>query len=141
MNELEQRLFDLTNTQRLFRRVRPLVEASELSQAARRHSDDMLRRRFFSHVNPDRKTAADRIRTALPAARYREISASAENLWMRSGAVTSAEKLVEEAVAQLMDSRPHRANILNARYTHLGVGVAVTRSEVRVTQLFARFER
>jgi hypothetical protein len=27
------------------------------------------------------------------------------------------------------------------RYTHLGVGVALTVSEVRVTQLFARFER
>ena len=130
-------MFELTNTQRLFRRVRPLVEVSELSQAARRHSEVMLQHRFFAHINPDRKTAADRVKAAL----NREMSASAENLWMRSGAVTSAEKIVEEAVAQLMDSRPHRSNILNSRYTHLGVGVAVTRSEVRVTQLFARFER
>lgn len=130
-------MFDLTNKQRLFGRIRPLVEVKELSQAARRHSEDMLRRRFFAHTNPDRKTPADRVKAAL----NREVSASAENLWMRTGAVTSAEKLVEEAVAQLMDSRPHRSNILNDRYTHLGVGVAVTRSEVRVTQLFARFER
>jgi uncharacterized protein YkwD len=137
VNELEQRLFELTNTQRLFRRVRPLVEVNELSQAARRHSEDMLRRRFFAHTNPDRKTAADRIKAVLK----REVSASAENLWMRTGAVKSAEKIVEEAVAQLMDSRPHRINILNERYTHTGVGVAVTRYEVRVTQLFARFER
>jgi len=137
VNDLEQRLFELTNTQRLFRRVRPLVEVNELSQAARRHSEDMLRRRFFAHVNPDRQTAADRITAAV----NREASASAENLWMRTGAVASAEKIVEEAVAQLMNSRPHRTNILNSRYTHVGVGVAVTRSEVRVTQLFARFER
>ena len=137
MNELEQRLFELTNTQRLFRRVKPLAESNALSEAARRHSEDMLRRRFFSHTNPDRKTAADRIKAVL----NREVSASAENLWMRTGTVASAEKIVEEAVAQLMDSRPHRSNILNPRYTHAGVGVAVTRSEVRVTQLFARFER
>ena len=137
MNELEQRLFELTNTQRLFRRVRPLVEVNELSRAARRHSEDMLRRRFFSHTNPDRKTAADRIKAVLK----RQVSASAENLWMRTGAVKSAEKVVEEAVAQLMNSRPHRSNILNERYTHIGVGVAATRDEVRVTQLFARFER
>jgi uncharacterized protein YkwD len=136
VNELEQRLFELTNTQRLFRRVRPLVEAPELSQAARRHSEDMLRRRFFAHTNPDRRTTADRIRAVLK----RDVSASAENLWMRSGAVASAAKIAEEAVAQLMDSRPHRSNILNDRYTHGGVGVAVTRYEVRVTQLFARFE-
>lgn len=134
---MEQRLFELTNTQRLFRRVRPLVEVNELSQAARRHCEDMLRRRFFAHTNPDRKTAADRIKAVL----NREVSASAENLWMRTGVVASAEKIVEEAVARLMDSRPHRSNIVNARYTHVGVGVAVTRSEVRVTQLFARFER
>jgi uncharacterized protein YkwD len=137
VNDLEQRLFELTNTQRLFQRVRPLVEVDALSQAARRHSEDMLRRRFFAHINPDRKTAADRIRAAL----NRDVSMSAENLWMRTGAVASAEKVVEEAVAQLMNSRPHRSNILNSRYTHVGVGVAVTRSEVRVTQLFARFER
>lgn len=137
MNELEQRLFELTNTQRLFRRVRPLIEVNELSQAARRHSEDMLRRRFFAHTNPDRKTAADRIKAVLK----RELTASAENLWMRTGAVRSAEKIVDEAVANLMDSRPHRSNILNERYTHTGVGVAVTRYEFRVTQLFARFER
>jgi uncharacterized protein YkwD len=137
VNELERRLLELTNTQRLFRRVRPLVEVNELSQAARRHSEDMLRRRFFAHVNPDRQTAADRIKAALK----REVSASAENLWMRTGALASADKIVEEAIAQLMNSRPHQSNILNSRYTHIGVGVAVTRSEVRVTQLFARFER
>lgn len=137
MNDLEQRLFELTNTQRLFQRVRPLIELNALSQAARRHSEDMLRRRFFAHINPDRKSAADRIKAALD----REVSMSAENLWMRTGAVASAEKIVEEAVAQLMNSRPHRSNILESRYTHVGVGVAVTRSEVRVTQLFARFER
>ena len=137
MNEWEQRLFELTNTQRLFHRVRPLVEVNELSQAARRHSEDMLRRRFFAHTNPDRKTAADRIKAVLK----RELTASAENLWMRTGAVKSADKIVEEAVAQLMDSRPHRSNILNERYTHTGVGVAVTRYEIRMTQLFARFER
>jgi uncharacterized protein YkwD len=137
VNELEQRLFELTNTQRLFRRVKPLVEVNELTLAARRHSEDMLRRRFFSHTNPDRKTTVDRVRAALK----REVTASAENLWMRTGAIASAQKIVDEAVAQLMDSRLHRNNILNARYTHVGVGVAVTRYEVRVTQLFARFER
>ena len=40
-----------------------------------------------------------------------------------------------------MASAHHRANIMNRRYLHLGVGVALTASEIRVTQLFARFER
>ncbi len=39
-----------------------------------------------------------------------------------------------------MASKHHRANIVNRRYTHMGIGVAMTASEVRVTQLFARFD-
>jgi uncharacterized protein YkwD len=138
MTEIEQRLFDLMNVQRYRGRLRPLVEAPTLTIAARRHSEDMLRRRFFNHVNPDRKTHRDRIDAVL---RWKS-GETAENLWMRSGPVTKANlsKIVDDAIAQLMASRHHRANILNRRYTHMGIGVAMTASEVRVTQLFARFE-
>ena len=136
---LEQRFFDLTNLQRTRRRLRPLAADAALSDAARRHSEDMLRRRFFAHINPDRQTPADRIAAAV----RRPVGASAENIWMRSGPVPSTilSRVVEEAFAQLMASPSHQRNITNARYTHLGVGVAITASELRVTQLFARFER
>lgn len=139
MTEGEQWVFDLTNGQRRRAGLRPLVEAATLSLAAKRHSEDMLRRRFFSHVNPDGKTHADRINVVLQWTS----GETAENLWMRSGPVTPANLagIVDEAVKQLMASRSHRANILNRRYGHLGIGVALTASEVRVTQLFARFER
>jgi uncharacterized protein YkwD len=139
VTEIEQRFFDLTNLQRHWNRLRPLVEASALSLAAKRHSEDMLRRRFFAHVNPDRHTHADRINAVLNW----KAGASAENLWMRSGRTTPATlaKIVDEAIAQLMASPEHRVNILNRRYTHMGMGVAMTASEMRVTQLFARFER
>lgn len=139
MTEIEQRFFDLTNEQRRRGRLVPLVEAEALSTAARRHSQDMLRRRFFAHVNPDRKTHADRINAVL---RW-TAPESAENLWMRSGPMTAASlaKVIDQAIAQLMASAHHRANIMNRRYLHLGVGVALTASEIRVTQLFARFER
>ena len=138
MTEIEQRLFDLMNVQRHRGRLRPLVEAATLSLAAKRHSEDMLRRRFFNHVNPDRKTHRDRIDAVL---RWKS-GETAENLWMRSGPVTKANisKIVDDAIAQLMASRHHRANILSRRYTHMGIGVAMTASEVRVTQLFARLE-
>lgn len=124
MTEIEQRLFDLTNEQRRRGRLPPLVEAESLSVAARRHSEDMLRRRFFSHVNPDRQTPADRINAIL---RWTAPD-TAENLWMRSGRWSAANLavVVNEAIAQLMASREHRANILNRRYSHLGVGVAMT---------------
>jgi uncharacterized protein YkwD len=138
MTEIEQRIFDLMNVQRYRSRLRPLVEAPALSLAAKRHSEDMLRRRFFNHVNPDRKTHRHRIDAILKW----KSGETAENLWMRSGPVTKANmsKIVDDAIAQLMASRHHRANIVNRRYTHMGIGVALTSSEVRVTQLFARFE-
>ena len=139
MTEIEQRFFDLTNVQRHRGRLLPLVEAQTLTIAAHRHSEDMLRRRFFGHVNPDRKTHADRIDAVLKW----KSGETAENLWMRSGRVTKANiaRVVDEAIAQLMASRHHRANIMSRVYTHLGMGVTLTASEVRVTQLFARFER
>jgi uncharacterized protein YkwD len=137
VSPLEQRCFELTNLRRTRRWLRPLAADAALTDAARRHSEDMLRRRFFAHVNPDKQTPADRIATAV----RQRVMASAENLWMRSGPVSSAflSHTLDEAIAQLMASSPHRHNIMNATYTHLGVGVAVTVSEIRLTQLFARF--
>ena len=139
MNALEQRRFDLTNLQRTRGRLPPLAADAELSDAARRHSEDMLRRRFFAHINPEKQSAGDRIAAAV----RRAVWAHAENLWMRSGQVSAMAQsvMIDEAVAQWMSSAAHRNNIMNAVYTHLGIGVAVTASELRVTQLFARFER
>ena len=138
MNALERRFFDLTNLQRTRRRLRALAESNALSDAARRHSEDMLRRRFFAHNGPDGRTPADRVAAAL----HRPVTASAENIWMRSGDLPSPTPLtvVDEAFSQLMASPVHRRNIIDARYTHLGIGVAVTASEFRATQVFARLE-
>jgi uncharacterized protein YkwD len=106
MNTLEQRFFDLTNAQRARGRLSALAADAALSDLARDHSEDMLRRRFFSHTNPDRQTPADRIAAAV----RRPARASAENIWMRSGPVpsTTVSMVVEEAIAQLMASPPHR---------------------------------
>jgi uncharacterized protein YkwD len=139
VTEIEQRLFGLTNEQRRRGRLPLLVEAEALTIAARRHSEDMLRRRFFAHRNPDRQDHADRINAVL---RWTAPD-TAENLWMRSGRLTAASlpAVAGTAIEQWMASREHRANLMNRRYTHLGIGVAMTATEIRVTQLFARFER
>ena len=139
MNALERRIFDLTNQQRTRRGLHALTAEDALSDAARRYSEDMLRRRFFAHVDPDKHSPTDRIVAALG----RSVDASAENIWMRSGPVSpkTLPGVLEDAFAALMASPIHRANVLEAEYTHLGVGLATTASEVRLTQLFARLER
>jgi uncharacterized protein YkwD len=139
MNALEQRVFDVTNLQRRRSRLNPLSPDAALADVARRHSQDMLRRRFFAHTNPDGQTPADRTASAVG----RRARASGENIWIRTGPVRSGELpgVMDEAFAQLVASPSHRGNILNGRFTHLGVGVAMTASEIRLTQLFARFEK
>jgi uncharacterized protein YkwD len=104
----------------------------DLALAARTHSEDMLRRRFFSHVNPDRRGPSERVR------RISGVSQPVgENIWSWSGrARPSPASLAGQAVAAWMGSRPHRQNMLRSRYRRLGVGAAMTGSEVRITQVF-----
>ena len=132
-DELEQRLVAFTNAQRTRVGLRPLDREAGLSAAARRHSQDMLRRRFFAHVNPDGQTPADRVAT-IPGLATGPVG---ENIWMWSGSSRpSADALVAQAVSEWMASPEHRANILRAGYTRLGIGAAVDASDVRLTELF-----
>jgi uncharacterized protein YkwD len=88
VQNLEQRLADLSNRQRTALALRPLTSDSGLSAAARNHSEDMLRRGFFDHVNLNQETPADRVtrprsldgracraKVVLPGAEFRSIMA------------------------------------------------------------------
>jgi uncharacterized protein YkwD len=57
---LEVRIFDLVNAERMKENVKPLKVDRALSEIARRHSEDMGRRRFFDHVNPDGQGPTER---------------------------------------------------------------------------------
>jgi hypothetical protein len=137
VDQIEQRVFDLTNEQRRRHGLHPLDHDGHLSAAARGHSEDMLRRGFFDHVNPDNETPADRV------ARIHRwfIGSTGENIWMRSrDAASQLSGLAEEAVASWMASPAHRENMLRPTYTHLGVGAAAVASDVRLTQVLADTE-
>ncbi len=83
---------------------------SLLHQAAQRHTEDMARRSYFSHVSPDGESADDRISTT--GYRWREV---AEN-------IAAGYPSPDAVVAGWMNSPGHRANILNCRLTEIGVG-------------------
>ncbi len=82
-----------------------------LASVAERHSLDMARRAFFSHVNPDGEDPFDRMRRA--GIRFR---AAAENIaaGQRSGA---------ETFGAWMGSRGHRRNLEDCVYTRIGIGL------------------
>jgi uncharacterized protein YkwD len=82
-----------------------------LAAVALRHSQDMARRRFFSHTNPDGRDPFDRLRRA--RVRYR---AAAENL--AAGQITGAETF-----DGWMGSPGHRRNLEDCDYTRIGIGL------------------
>ncbi|MFL5382476.1 MAG: CAP domain-containing protein [Longimicrobiaceae bacterium] len=80
------------------------------ARAAQAHTDDMVRRGYFSHVSPDGRNVGDRVRAAGAAWR-----AVAENI--AQGQPTAAV-----VVRGWLASPGHRANIENCTYTRQGVG-------------------
>ena len=82
-----------------------------LAEVALRHSQDMARRGFFNHVNPDGRDPFDRMRRA--GIRFR---AAAENL-------ASGQRTGAETFDGWMGSRGHRHNLEDCVYTRIGIGL------------------
>lgn len=99
--------------------LRPLKLNKRLSRAARRHAGDMARRNYFGHDSLGGGTFVDRIRRTgyLRGAHRWWVG---ENLaWGTHG------QSAPRAVTQMwMDSPGHRANILSASFSEVGIGLA-----------------
>ncbi len=137
LKEMESRVFRLTNEVRRKKGL-PLLDKDEaLTATARAHSDDMLRRNFFSHVNPDGLSPKDRLAPVAAAT----MSRAGENIWSGSGQDYADSKLLARVIVDSWMSSPgHRANILNPDYTHVGIGIGVMGKEIRATQVFAQIK-
>jgi uncharacterized protein YkwD len=98
----------------------PLRLNAKLSRAARRHSHDMVRHRYFAHNSRNGRSPFDRMR----ATHYVPRSAS---WWLGENIAWGSGPLGEPAaiVRAWMHSPPHRANILSRRFRDIGVGIAV----------------
>jgi Uncharacterized protein with SCP/PR1 domains len=135
--EIEKLILELVNENRRKAggALNDLTWDDTLQHIAREHSDDMLARRFFDHVNPDGLSHADRIALA-----HRQlVGLTGENIFKLSDyPATEARKTAELIVRELMASPGHRENILRPEFTHLGVGVSIRGGEIRTTQNFAR---
>lgn len=132
--QVEKVILDLTNAERQKMQLPALLPDKMLEEAAREHSDDMMARDFFDHVNPDGQTSGDRVSEE----HRRLIGLSGENISRGTGLnLSDPAKVAEQIVDGWMKSTGHRENILRPEYTHLGVGVSVRGKEVRATQNFA----
>ncbi len=123
----EKSIVEITNNERETEKLSPLKINAVLSQVARAHAENMARTGMFEHV-VEGKTPSDRVK----AAGYR-FAMCGENISKAEGKFTPAE-----IVMGWMNSKPHRANILNAKYTEIGVGIFRTeKGDVYYTQVFA----
>lgn len=117
----EERLFDLLNRERKKEKLGELTVHPILTKAARQHAENMARQEKFSH-ELDGKSVAQRVRDLNYD--YRIVG---ENL-----ALAEAEKgddppppTAAEIHQKWMESKGHRAHILNGKYRE--VGLAITR--------------
>lgn len=138
---LEQLVFALVNEARLANLPRwmgrgPLQRHPGLAAAARKHSADMLARRYVAHVTPEGVTVAQRLeRDGI------SYLACGENIGVVYGPASHGERGIREVHAAFMNQprrlANHRGNILNPVWTHLGVGVAYApEGQLIVTQNF-----
>lgn len=133
LKEVERKVFQLTNDVRRHHHLAPLDRDTTLIDIARCHSDDMLKRNYFSHVSPDGKSIQDRVVPAYS----RTLSRAGENIWSGHGYDYSDSNLMARVIVDSWMSSPgHRANLLNPSYNYVGIGVSAMGKEVRATQNF-----
>jgi uncharacterized protein YkwD len=107
-----QRVAQLVNQHRAQVGCPALTWDDGAARVAQAHSEDMRRRNFFSHTNPEGKSPFDRLDAAGIA-----WSVAAEN-------IAQDPRGPDAVVRGWLVSPGHRANIENCRLTRHGVGVS-----------------
>jgi uncharacterized protein YkwD len=113
LSAFEQQIVDLTNAERLKAGLSPLTVSAKLLSAARLHAGNMAQLNIMSHELPvpGAETPTDRAQRV-----GYSFAALGENIAYNYADATAV-------VAAWMNSPGHRANILNADYTEIGVGI------------------
>ena len=102
-------LLQAVNQTRVAHGLRPLKVDAHLVRAANAHSIEMLRGNYFAHGNFHGRMVA-----------FRVLGPQAgENLAWGNGPYASAQSIISEWLA----SPEHRANLLHAGWTRIGIGV------------------
>jgi uncharacterized YkwD family protein/spore coat assembly protein SafA len=107
---VEQQVLDLVNQERAKVGLKPLQMDWELQRVARTKSQDMASKGYFSHQSPTYGSPFDMMKQF--GISYRS---AGEN-------IAQGQRNPQEVMNAWMNSSGHRANILKADFTHIGVG-------------------
>ena len=101
--------------------VQALAPNQALRNAALGHSNDLIDREYFSHINPESVGPVERIQRA----GYSGLRNFGENIaWVGSSGDTDISAAVEQTHANLFRSAGHRSTLLSHAFREVGVGVA-----------------
>lgn len=110
VTSFEREVVRLVNEHRVQNGLQPLTENWELSRVARYKSQDMVDNRYFSHTSPTYGTP------------FQMIKAFGLSFRTAGENIAYGQRTPQAVVNAWMNSSGHRANILNASYTQIGVG-------------------
>lgn len=126
LQAVREAMLAAVNAQRKAAGQPALAPDPRLDEAAQKHAEDMLARVYYSHDTPEGKHTRDRV----GAAGY-EADTIGEN-------IAAGHTDVEEVMDAWLHSPGHRRNLLDGRFTSLGIGVAVGNYEHRYQVLWVQ---
>lgn len=121
----ETKILQLMNAKRTEAGLQPLILDNTLVQVARYKSNDMIQNNFFDHTNPD----GTKWTNWLQAIGYKYTTTGENIAYNTYDAV--------ELFNQWWNSPGHRANMMNASYTKVGIGVIKGNNKYMGTQEFS----
>jgi uncharacterized protein YkwD len=112
LSSFETDVVDLTNKERVARSLLPLVPQTLLADSAQIKALDMNKRQYFEHDSPEGRGVSDLAK-----------SVEYDFLIVGENLALGDFKTPQDVVDAWMNSKGHRENILNARYSEIGVSM------------------
>jgi len=133
VSQLESYMLTLVNKHRKENNIPTIGTDGTLARCAREHADDMIKRKFFNHTNPD---GLDGFKRAQKAGYKKGVRENIARTAMGGNGILE----VEAADEGLMRSPGHMANILDPELKVVGIGIAYdpVTWQLRVCQLFGK---
>ncbi|MEY2515161.1 MAG: hypothetical protein QOJ89_2519 [bacterium] len=121
ISEVRTATLCLLNHERARRGMKRLAESPSLRKTAQRYSQTMVAQNFFDHVSPGGSTLLSRVRNSTAYLQNVGAWALGENIAWGTGELSTPA----ETMKGWMASSGHRHNILNRRFRHVGIGIAL----------------
>jgi len=104
-----------------------LGESAPLARVAQLHAEDMARRGYFDHENPDGERPHDRVRRSEPCSIVFDVGENLARATFNSR--TPFPESVDDTFKGWLESPGHFRNLVNPKSTHVGFGVAEVERE------------